>query len=143
MLHLNLIYIREDLGVFDGVGRLFSLFTNNWGKTIGFSSIMFLIYYVFTGVLVLIIGVIGFVIYFSFMVRPGVGTGMSKGAVILLSLGIGFFFLVQQVFYQILFCAVGVNYFSLAEEKDGSAIEEQIENIGEASDKYGGIEEQY
>jgi len=142
-LHLNLIYIREEQGMFEGVSRVFYLFSNNWWKTIGFTIIMMIIYYVFTFVLVLIIGLIGVLIYTSFILQKNTGGGFGKSGVTLVSLGIGFFFLLQQVFYLILFCAAGINYFSLVEEKDGSAIEEQIENIGGTSDKYGGIEEQY
>lgn len=143
LLHLNIIYIKENLGLFDGVGRLFALFRESWWKTIGFSSIMYLIYYVFSIALFFIIGIIGVLIYTNFLLHHDRGVGIGKGTINLITIGFGIFFLVQQVFYLILFCAVGVSYFSLAEEKDGSAIEEQIESIGTSTDKYGGIEEQY
>lgn len=143
MLHLNLIYIKEELGLFEGVSRLFYLLGGNWGKTIGFSAIMFLIYYVFTIVIVLIIALLGVLVYTGTMMPRSVGGGMGKGLVTLISVGAGVFFLVQQVFYLILFCAAGISYFSLSEEKDGHAIEEQIETIGGGGDKYGGVEEQY
>lgn len=144
LLHLNLIYIKEDIGLFDGVGRLFGLFRDSWWKTIGFSTIMYLIYYVFSLAVGFIIGIIGVLIFTNvYLHHHTAGGGVGKGTINLITLGVAVFILVQQVFYLILFCAMGVSYYSLAEEKDGSAIEEQIDSIGSSTDKYGGIEEQY
>jgi hypothetical protein len=143
LLHLNLIFIREDQGLSAGISRLFYLFGGNWWKTIGFSLVMFLIYYVFSFVLIVILTMLSMIVYAAFLIPRSAALGGGKSMVTLITLAIGAFFLLQQTFYLILFCAAGINYFSLSEEKDGSAIEELIDSIGTVTDKYGGIEEQY
>ena len=145
LLHLNLIFIREDQGMSAGISRLFYLFGGSWWKTIGYSLVMFLIYYVFSFVLIVILFMVSMIIYAAFLIPRSAAAlgGGGKSIVTLATLAVGAFFLLQQTFYLILFSAVGINYFSLAEEKDGSAIEELIDSIGTVTDKYGGIEEQY
>jgi hypothetical protein len=85
------------------------------------------------------------IVYTAFLIPRSTAAlgGGGKSVVTLVTLAVGAFFLLQQAFYLILFCAAGINYFSLSEEKDGSAIEELIDSIGTVTDKYGGIEEQY
>ncbi len=143
ILHLNMIYIKEDLGLSAGISRFFTLFSGRWWPSIWFNTVMFLIYWAFSLVLLFIMAMISSIIYFTVLMPHKVSPGMGKLEISLLILVIGLYFLVQQVFYLILFCGVGVNYYTLSEEKDGSAIEEQIDNIGSGTDKYGGIEEQY
>jgi hypothetical protein len=144
MLHLNIIYVKEDAGLSTAIGRLFSLFRENWWKTIGFNCIMFLIYYVFTFAMVFIVTILSTLLYVFFLMPHGTPhTGVEKTLINLVVLATGGFFILQQALYIMLFCGTGVNYFSLSEEKDGTAIYEQIESIGTNTDKYGGIQEQY
>jgi hypothetical protein len=80
----------------------------------------------------------------SFITSHSRSPGVSGHSYInLAALALGFLILLNNMFYLLVFCGVGVNYYSLTEEKDGSAIESQIDSIGEVSDKYGGVEEQY
>jgi hypothetical protein len=143
IFHLNAIYVVEDVGLIRGISRLFYLLKGSWWSSIGFTVVIFIIYYVFS-----------FVIQFGFMmvftiVRLSIDTSHvtkvapEHGFVVGAVLFFGIMLIIQQIFYLIVFTGISINYYSLSEEKDGSAIEAQIESIGESSDRYGGIEEQY
>lgn len=142
--HINAIWVSEDVGFSGGFSRLLDLFRNRWWHNIGFTTLIFIIYYVFAFVIQMVFSIFLAIGSMNLLPSPDrTGTGMGEGGVTALVLGIGFMMLLQQVFYIILYCGVGVNYYSLVEEKDGTSIEEQIDSIGTDSDKYGGIEEQY
>jgi hypothetical protein len=143
VLHINSIYVIEDVGLGGGISRLFYLLQNSWWASIGFTVVICIIFYVFSFVIEF-----AFLIVFSILSVSYSGSGLHSGNanghfVIAAVLVFGLMMLIQQIFYLIVFTGVGINYYSLAEEKDGSAIEAQIESIGDNTDKYGGIEEQY
>ncbi len=144
IFYLNCIYVTEDLGLSGGVSRLFYLLSRRWWNTIGFTVVVFLIYIVFSFAVQLAMSLVRNA-FFNSLVSPfssrlgSSGQGVFNIGLLL----VGLLFIVQQLFYLILFCSVGVNYYSLSEEKDGSAIEAQIDSIGGAADKYDGAEEQY
>ncbi|MBC7902534.1 MAG: hypothetical protein H7Y27_03900 [Gemmatimonadaceae bacterium] len=145
LFHLNCIYVAEDVGFWTGISRLLDLFKDRWWPVIGYSSVMFIIYYVFASVIQVIFMMI-FAVGALNMISPAYppsDAGTSQGKISMMVLAFGGMILLQQVFYLILYSAIGINYYSLCEEKDGSAIEEEIESIGATTDKYGGVEEQY
>jgi hypothetical protein len=55
----------------------------------------------------------------------------------------GFSSIVQQIFMLIVYIGLGIHYFSLREQKDGSGLEARIEQLGSRSNDHGQIEEQY
>jgi len=141
-LHINCIYVMEDGGFGHGILRLFDLLRNRWWHSIGFTFIIGLIYYVFGFMVQTVFSLLG-IVSINFLNPESLGGAQSKAAITSLVLGVGLLLLINQLFYLIVFSGIGVNYFSLVEEKDGSAIEEQIDSIGSNNDKYGGVEEQY
>jgi len=144
LFYLNCVYVADDYGLSGSISRLFYLLSNRWWNTIGFTIVVFLIYYVFSAVIQVVAMMVMGISSIGFLTpRTGQSGGSAHGMISLMAMLIGLMVLVQQVFYLVVFCGVGVNYYSLAEEKDGSAIEAQIDSIGGVSDKYGGIEEQY
>jgi len=144
LFYLNCIYVTEDLGLSGGISRLFYLFSNRWWHVIGFTLIVGLIYVVFAGALQLALGLIKEVYSISTVSTTRYSYSEDSGSFITVGMVLfGIVYLLQQLFYLIIFCSVGVNYYSLTEEKDGSAIEEQIDNIGGSTDKYSGVDEQY
>jgi hypothetical protein len=144
IFNLNCIYVAEEKGLSAGVTRMFELFSGRWWHTIGFTIVVFLIYYVFSFIIqfifMLVFGVFSINFFTPRSTQPAASGHSMVNMIVLL---VGLLVLLQQAFYIIVFCGVGVNYYSLAEEKDGSAIEARIESIGDVTDKYGGVEEQY
>jgi len=144
LFYLNCVFVVEDYGLSGSVSRLFYLLGSRWWSTIGFTIVVFLIYWVFSMVIQFALSMIMSIFSVSFISSRSSSSGVSGHSYInLLALALGFLILLNYVFYLLVFCGVGVNYYSLTEEKDGSAIESQIDSIGETSDKYGGVEEQY
>ena len=141
-LHVNCIYAIEDVGFGGGIVRLFDLLRNRWLHSIGFTFIIGLIYYVFGFMVQFLFSLLG-IFSINFLNPESLGGAQSKAAFTSMVLGFGLVLLINQLFYLIVFSGIGINYYSLVEEKDGSAIEEQIDAIGTNNDKYGGIEEQY
>ncbi|HEY4151309.1 MAG TPA: hypothetical protein VGM41_20365 [Chitinophagaceae bacterium] len=144
IFYLNCIYVTEDMGLSGGISRLFYILSSRWWNTIWFMVVIFLIYSVFSFAVQLGMSLIKNIFFDSVFspVRNRVA-GAGPGAINIGVLLYGLLFIVQQMFYMIVFCSVGINYYSLAEEKDGSAIEAQIDSIGGTTDKYDGVEEQY
>lgn len=141
-LHINCVYVIEDGDFSSGFFRLLNLLQNRWWHCMGYTFIIGLIYYVFGFIVQILFSLLG--IFSINFLEPGPFEGAeSKAAVTTMVLGFGLLLLINQIFYLIVFSGIGVNYYSLVEEKDGSAIEEQIEAIGTNNDKYGGIEEEY
>jgi len=141
-LHVNCVYVMEDGDFGSGIFRTFDLLRNRWWHCMGYTFIIGMIYYVFSLVVQLLFSLLG-VFSINFLDPFPFEGSESKSAVITMVLGFGLILLINELFYLIVFSGVGVNYFSLVEEKDGSAIEEQIDTIGTHNDKYGGIEEEY
>ena len=141
-LHVNCVYVMEDGDFSKGFFRLLELLRNRWWHCMGYTFIILLIYYVFGFIVQILFSLLG-VFSINFLDPVPFEGAESKAAVTTMILGFGSLMLINQLFYLIVFSGIGVNYFSLVEEKDGSAIEEQIEAIGTNNDKYGGIEEEY
>jgi outer membrane protein W len=51
--------------------------------------------------------------------------------------------IIQQVFMLIPYIGLGIHYFSLREQKDGSGLEDRLEQLGSGGSQHGHIEEQY
>jgi len=141
-LHVNCVYVMEDGDFGNGFFRMFDLLRNRWWHCLGYTFIIGIIYYVFSFVVQILFSLLG-VFSINFLDPAPFEGAESKAAITTMVLGFGLLLLINELFYLIVFSGVGVNYFSLVEEKDGSAIEEQIDSIGTHNDKYGGIEEEY
>jgi hypothetical protein len=144
VMYINAIFVLEDGSLSYATSRLFYLLKDKWWATIGYSLIIFLIYYFFAMILqfvaMMIMGAASLSILTPNLDQSPVGAGRMAGAFVAV---IGIMVLLQQIFYTIVYCGIAVNYYSLAEEKDGSSIEQQINDIGSVTDKYGGVEETY
>ena len=143
-IYLNAIFVLEDGGFAKGVARLFHLLRGKWWATIGYTIIIFMIYYFFAMILQfvasMIMGAASLSILTPNLDRSVMGAGKMAGMLVGI---IGLLIILQQIFYIIVYCGIGVNYYSLVEEKDGTSIEQQINEIGTVNDQYGGVEETY
>jgi hypothetical protein len=144
MATMTNMYIREGVGISGATSRLFDLFRDKWWHVIGFNLVNYLIYYVFAGVLVFIGVMIFMVASLNMTTNPFTEDSvLTTGKISVYAIAIGVLFLIMQLFELIVLSGAAINYYSLCEEKDGTAIEEMIDAIGENNDKYGGVEEQY
>lgn len=144
IITLTNIFVREDLGIGGAFSRLFDLFRDKWWHVIGFSTINFLIYYVFALVLIFVGAMLFTIFALNMTSNPfGEDSPLSMGKISVIGLIVAVLYIISQLFELIVVCGASINYYSLCEEKDGTAIEEMIDAIGESTDKYGGVEEQY
>jgi hypothetical protein len=119
--------------------RMFYLIKNRWWYTFGIVIILFLIYYFFAAVIGLITNLIFGFSSINFLDQKGSFSLMTEKYFLVMGLSS----IIQQVFYLIIHVGIGMHYFSLKEEKDGSGLEERLEQLGSGGNVHGQIEEQY
>jgi hypothetical protein len=142
MVTLSLLYpvnTTEDPRFPGAFSRIFKLIQNRWWYTFGVVIVFGLIYYFFATI-------IGFVVN-SIMGFSAVNFLQPASAEVLSSkkylLTLGISSLIQQIFSIIVYVGIGVHYFSLREEKDGTGLEARIDQLGSGGGQHGHIEEQY
>jgi hypothetical protein len=119
--------------------RMFYLIRNNWWYTFGVFIILGLIYYFFSAVIGLVFNLIFSIGSINFL-DPKSGLDFMNKRYFLV---MGFSSIVQQIFMLIVYIGLGIHYFSLREQKDGSGLEARIEQLGSGGNDHGQIEEQY
>jgi hypothetical protein len=142
MVCLSLLYpvnTVEDRKFPDAFRRVFRLIRDRWWYTFGVVLVFGLIYYFFATIIGFVVNMIMGFSAVNFL-QPA-GTEMLASKKYLLTLGISS--LIQQIFSIIVYVGIGVHYFSLREEKDGSGLEARIEQLGGGGGQHGHIEEQY
>jgi hypothetical protein len=129
---VNTIGRRELGNAFRGAGLLLR---GNWWASLGYVMVLFIIYYIFSFLVQMMLTLIfgaG-----ALMGAENAGETFGKGMVVIYGLSM----LIQQVFYIIMFVGAGVLYYSLHEEKVGGGLEKMIDDLGTGSSKYGQQEE--
>ena len=146
-----LIYLMVDLALLFPVNtiednafpgsfrRVFYLIRDRWWYTFGVIVVFGLIFYFFSTIISMVAGLIFGFSSVNFL-KPDAAESMFTKKYFLV---MGLSAVVQQVFYLVVHVGVGVHYFSLKEEKDGSGLEAQIDQMGQGSGPHGHIEEQY
>lgn len=119
--------------------RMFFLIRNNWWYTFGVFIILGLIYYFFSTVIGLIFNLIFGIGSINFLDTKSGFAGMDKKYFLVM----GFSSIIQQIFMLIVYTGLGIHYFSLREQKDGSGLEARIDQLGSGGNEHGHIEEQY
>jgi hypothetical protein len=119
--------------------RMFFLIRNNWWYTFGVLIILGLIYYFFSAVIGLVFNLIFGIGAINFLDTKSGFAGMDKKYFLVM----GFSSIFQQIFMLIVYTGLGIHYFSLREQKDGSGLEARIEQLGSGGNEHGHIEEQY
>ena len=127
------IRIRENLGVGVALERSFALIKKNWWSMLGIllvaSIAVSICSYVFS---------IPFYI-FTFMTGASIadGEGMNTGMMAIIG-GLSFFiYLLGSLFLQQYVTACSVfKYFDLVEQRDGSSVSAQIDQLGESTDSF-------
>jgi hypothetical protein len=120
-------------------GRMVRLVRDRWWYTFGVILVFGLIFYFFSTVISLVSSLIFGLSAVNFLQPADPAQTFTKKYFLVM----GFTALVQQVFYLLVHVGVGVHYFSLREEKDGSGLEERIEQLGMGKGPHSDIEEQY
>jgi hypothetical protein len=119
--------------------RMFYLVRDRWWYTFGVVIIFGLIFYFFSTIISLVAGLIFGFSSVNFLTPSDPSKVFTKEYFLFMGLSA----VVQQVFYLVVHVGVGVHYFSLREEKDGSGLEAQIDQMGQDSGPHGHIDEQY
>ena len=120
-------------------GRMFRLVRDRWWYTFGVIIIFGLIFYFFSTVISLVSSLVFGLSAVNFLKPAEAAQTFTKKYFLVMGLTA----LVQQVFYLLVHVGVGVHYFSLREEKDGSGLEARIDQLGTGKGPHSDIEEQY
>ncbi|MFN9784805.1 MAG: hypothetical protein ACK54A_16325 [Sphingobacteriales bacterium] len=131
--YLMLIYPVNTIGKV-ALGNAFRgtafLLRGNWWASLGYVMVLFIIYYIFSFLVQMMLTLIfgaG-----ALMGAENAGETFGKGLMVVYGLSM----LIQQVFYIIMFVGAGVLYYSLHEEKVGGGLEKMIDDLGTGSSKY-------
>jgi hypothetical protein len=119
--------------------RMFYLIRNNWWFTFGMVIMLGLIYYFFAAIIGLIVNMIFGLGEINFLDAKAGLSNLNKKYFLITGLSA----VIQQVFYLIIHVGLGIHYFSLREEKDGSGLEARLDQLGAGGGDHGHIEEQY
>jgi hypothetical protein len=120
-------------------GRMFRLVRDRWWYTFGVVIIFGMIFYFFSTVISLVSSLVFGLSSVNFLRPANAAETFTKKYFLVM----GLTSLIQQVFYLVVHVGVGVHYFSLREEKDGSGLEDRIEQLGTGKGPHSDIEEQY
>ena len=119
--------------------RMFYLIRNNWWYTFGMVIIFGLIYYFFASIIGLVVNMVFGLGAINFLDPKAGLSSMDKKYFLVM----GFSAVIQQVFYLIIHVGLGIHYFSLREEKEGSGLESRLDQLGAGGGDHSHMEEQY
>ncbi len=129
----------EDNPFLHSFNRMFYLIRNRWWYTFGLVIILMVIYYFFAAVIGLVVNLVFGLGAINFLDTKA-GMSMMTKKYFLVS---GLSSIVTQIFFLIIHIGIGIHYFSLREEKDGSGLEDRLDQLGSGGNQHGHIEEQY
>ncbi len=126
----------EEQGFGVPISRSFGLIKNKWWYTFGYLIVLSMIYYFFSMIISTIVNLIFGLSSINFLEtddsiftkRYFLVTGLSA--------------VIQQIFYILIYVGIGIHYYSLREEKEGTGLDERLDQLGEGG-AHGQIEEQY
>lgn len=129
----------ENNSFMQSFSRVFYLVRDRWWYTFGVIIILGLIYYFFAAVIGLVINMIFGLGAINFMDTQK-GIDMMSEKYFLVN---GLSTIIQQVFYLIIHVGIVIHYFSLLEEKEGSGLEDRLDQLGSGGGAHDHLEEQY
>jgi hypothetical protein len=129
----------EDNPFMHSFSRMFHLIRNRWWYTFGLVIILMVIYYFFAAVIGLVVNLVFGLGAINFLDTKA-GMSMMTKKYFLVS---GLSSIVTQIFFLIIHVGIGIHYFTLREEKDGSGLEDRLDQLGSGGSQHGHIEEQY
>ena len=129
----------EDNPFMYSFNRMFHLIRNRWWYTFGLVIILTVIYYFFAAVIGLVVNLVFGLGAINFLDTKA-GMSMMTKKYFLVS---GLSSIVTQIFFLIIHVGIGIHYFTLREEKDGSGLEDRLDQLGSGGSQHGHIEEQY
>jgi hypothetical protein len=129
----------EDNPFLYSFSRMFHLIRNRWWYTFGLVIILMIIYYFFAAVIGLVVNLVFGLGAINFLDTKS-GMSMMTKKYFLVS---GLSSIITQIFFLIIHVGIGIHYFTLCEEKDGSGLEDRLEQLGTGGSQHGHIEEQY
>ncbi len=129
----------EDNPFMYSFSRMFHLIRNRWWYTFGLVIILMVIYYFFAAVIGLVVNLVFGLGAINFLDTKA-GMSMMTKKYFLVS---GLSSIVTQIFFLIIHVGIGIHYFTLREEKDGSGLEDRLDQLGSGGSQHGHIEEQY
>lgn len=133
LLPYPFIIVNEDKSIGQTFNRCFELIKENFWNSLGIYIVAGLISSVCSMVIGLVLGIfIGVGSYFS-------TKEISSTAAIVTS----FITILQYFFYLVMFVAIGLQYYNLAELRDGTGLEKRLEGLGSGHNSGTGNEEQY
>ena len=128
----------EDNSFPTSIYRCFSLLKENWWATFGYWIILGMIYYFISSVLSLIINLIFGFSAINFL-TPTDESLFSEKYFLVTGLSV----VVTQIFYLIVYVGMAVLFYSIKEEKEGSGLEDRLDQLGTQGGLHGEMEEQY
>lgn len=129
----------EDNPFMYSFSRMFHLIRNRWWYTFGLVIILMVIYYFFAAVIGLVVNLVFGLGAINFLDTKS-GMSMMTKKYFLVT---GFSSIIQQIFFLVIHVGIGIHYFTLREEKDGSGLEDRLDQLGSGGSQHGHIEEQY
>ncbi|NNV55198.1 hypothetical protein [Limnovirga soli] len=133
LLPYPFMVVNENVSFTESFNRSIYLIKENFWVSLGTYFVAYIIYAVSSSVIGLMIGAI-------FGVGSYLSTGELSSAAAYVTAVLS---LVQYVFYIVFFVSVGLHYYHLVEQKDGTGLTKRLETLGDNSGTNTSIEEQY
>jgi len=119
--------------------RSIELVMGRWWYTLGVTVVLFLIYYFFAMIIGFVSTMVSGLSSVNFL-DPNAASQVFTKKYFLVS---GLSAIVQQIFYLLIHVGLGIHYFSLREDKDGTGLEARLDQLGNESRKNGHPDEEY
>jgi hypothetical protein len=119
--------------------RSIELVMGRWWYTLGVTVVLFLIYYFFAMIIGFVSTMVSGLSSVNFL-DPNAASQIFTKKYFLVS---GLSAIVQQIFYLLIHVGLGIHYFSLREDKDGTGLEARLDQLGNDSRKNGHPDEEY
>jgi hypothetical protein len=128
----EMIVVIEEIAVSDAFSRCFQIVKENFWISLAIYLVAYLIYSFSSGIIGLVVSVIAGAI--SYLTTKEIGTTLTVVTSVLNVFGF--------IFYLIFAVSLGLHYYNLVEQLDGTGMIDRIDSIGNAS-ATSTIEEQY
>lgn len=124
----------EESSAFNGITRSFQLIKNNWWRTFGFYILVSIIQSFMAGVIFMPIYIISMFNAFSSSITEGTPPDMQQIG-FLFSIIMPIIMFISLFFYSFTGVGMGINYFSLVEQKEEVGLKEEIEAMNPESNE--------
>ena len=119
------IMIEEKLGVGDAIKRSLDLVKENWWRSFGFILIMYFIFFTISSLVQL-------PFTFATILAPTMG---AEKLDLILGISASVSTIVRYITSIFIYVAIGIWYYNLVEQKDGSNLLKSLDQIGQTDDK--------